>query len=141
MGRHFQRRDDHSGRDRSSGSSLRNPGTEHPELPHGASEDESGRRVGVRGSQLTIVLISTIKMRRLRAVEKAGRWKARKTKNRFSSLPTALGNPAQPAGFPLFPQPRLLLVSQTTSGNLIVVDRKECLTPDTKPSFNEVLFS
>src|ERR1700678_4367999 len=65
-----------------------------------------------------------------RAVEKAGPWKARKTKNRFSSLPSALGNPAQPAGFPLFPQPRLLLVSQTTSGNLIVVDRKECLTPD-----------
>jgi hypothetical protein len=45
------------------------------------------------------------------AVEKAGPWKARKTKSRFSSLPTALGNPAQPAGFPLFPQPRLLLVS------------------------------
>ncbi|MGB8062626.1 MAG: hypothetical protein WCF26_12070, partial [Candidatus Sulfotelmatobacter sp.] len=41
------------------------------------------------------------------------------------------GNRAQPARFPLFPQPRLLLVSQTTSGNLIVVDRKECLTPDT----------
>ena len=66
-----------------------------------------------------------------RAVEKAGPWKARKTKNRFSSLPTALGNPANPAGFPLFPQPRLLLVSQTTSGNLIVADRKECLTPVT----------
>ena len=32
-------------------------------------------------------------------------------KSRFSSLPTALGNPAKPAGFPLFPQPRLLLVS------------------------------
>ena len=46
-----------------------------------------------------------------RAVEKAGPWKARKTKSRFSSLPTALGNPAKPAGFPLFPQPRLLLVS------------------------------
>ncbi len=63
-------------------------------------------------------------------MEKAGPWKARKTKSRFSSLPTALGNRAQPARFPLFPQPRLLLVSQTTSGNLIVVDRKECLTPD-----------
>jgi hypothetical protein len=48
---------------------------------------------------------------RQRAVEKAGPWKARKTKSRFSSLPTALGNPAKPAGFPLFPQPRLLLVS------------------------------
>lgn len=69
-----------------------------------------------------------------RAVEKAGRWKARKTKSRFSSLPTALGNRAQPARFPLFPQPRLLLVSQTTSGNLIVVDREECLTPDTEGS-------
>jgi predicted Zn-dependent protease len=34
-----------------------------------------------------------------RAVEKAGRWKARKTKSRFSSLPTALGNRAQPARF------------------------------------------
>src|ERR1700686_5022161 len=45
-----------------------------------------------------------------RAVEKAGPWKARKTKSRFSSLPTALGNRAQPARFPLFPQPRLLLV-------------------------------
>src|SRR5215470_3597691 len=65
------------------------------------------------------------------AVEKAGPWKARKTKSRFSSLPTALGNPAKTAGFPLFPQPRLLAISQTTSGNLIVVDRKECLTPDT----------
>jgi len=64
-------------------------------------------------------------------VEKAGPWKARKTKSRFSSLPTALGNPAKTAGFPLFPQPRLLAISQTTSGNLIVVDRKECLTPDT----------
>lgn len=72
-----------------------------------------------------------------RAVEKAGPWKARKTKNRFSSLPTALGNPANPAGFPLFPQPRLLLVSQTTSGNLIVADRKECLTPVTQ-SVDEV---
>jgi hypothetical protein len=46
-----------------------------------------------------------------RAVEKDGRWKARKTKSRFSSLPTALGNPAKPAGLPLFPQPRLLLAS------------------------------
>src|ERR1700730_13410306 len=55
-----------------------------------------------------------------RAVEKAGPWKARKTKSRFSSLPTALGNRAQPARFPLFPQPRLLLVflpaSQLTWG-------------------------
>src|ERR1700722_4081149 len=111
MGRNFQRRDDHSGRDRSSGPSLRNPGTEHPELPHGASQEESRRRLRVRRSQLTIALISTKQMRRPRAVEKAGPWKARKTKSRFSSLPTALGNPAQPAGFPLFPQPRLLLVS------------------------------
>src|SRR5215470_14697972 len=70
------------------------------------------------------------------AVEKAGPWKARKTKSRFSSLPTALGNPAKTAGFPLFPQPRLLAISQTTSGNLIVVDRKECLTPDTSPRFH-----
>jgi hypothetical protein len=70
-------------------------------------------------------------------VEKAEPWKARKTKSRFSSLPTALGNPAKPAGFPLFPQPRLLLVSQTTSGNLIVVDRKECLTPDSRVKFRE----
>src|SRR5713226_94585 len=62
MGRNFQRRDDHSGRDRSSGPSLRNPGTEHPELPHGASQEESGRRLGVRGSQLTIMLISTTKL-------------------------------------------------------------------------------
>ena len=67
-----------------------------------------------------------------RAVEKDGPWEARKTKSRFPSPPTALGNPAKPAGFPLFPQPRLLLVSQTRSGILIVVDRKECLTPDTE---------
>ncbi|MGB8062722.1 MAG: cupin domain-containing protein, partial [Candidatus Sulfotelmatobacter sp.] len=49
------------------------------------------------------------------------------------------GNRAQPARFPLFPQPRLLLVSQTTSGNLIVVDRKECLTPDTGQTFQAVV--
>ena len=30
----------------------------------------------------------------------AGPWKAWKTKTRFSTLPTALGNPAKPAGFP-----------------------------------------
>src|SRR5260370_29897007 len=131
MGRNFQRRDDHSGRDRSFGPSLLNPGTEHPELPHGASQEESGRRLGVRGSQLTIVLISTIKMRRPRAVEKAGPWKARKTKSRFSSLPTALGNPAKTRGIPTFPTaPTAAGISQATSGNLIVVDRKECLTPD-----------
>jgi hypothetical protein len=38
-----------------------------------------------------------------RAVEKAGPWKARKTKSRFSSLPTALGNRAQPSAIPTFP--------------------------------------
>jgi hypothetical protein len=43
--------------------------------------------------------------------KKPGRGKRGKPKSRFSSLPTALGNPAKPAGFPLFPQPRLLLVS------------------------------
>src|ERR1700730_5729872 len=41
-------------------------------------------------------------------------WKSRKTRGipTFPTAPTAAG------------------VSQTTSGNLIVVDRKECLTPD-----------
>src|ERR1700732_1473640 len=41
-------------------------------------------------------------------------WKFRKTRGipTFPTAPTAAG------------------VSQTTSGNLIVVDRKECLTPD-----------
>ena len=41
-------------------------------------------------------------------------WKSRKTRGipTFPTAPTAAG------------------ISQTTSGNLIVVDRKECLTPD-----------
>src|SRR5216683_2878900 len=74
MGRNFQRRDDDCGRDRSPGPSLRNPGTEHPQLPHGTSQEESGRQLGVGGSQLTIMFISTTKMRPLgcgksRAVE------------------------------------------------------------------------
>src|SRR5215472_2599548 len=134
MGRNFQGRDDHSGCDRSPGPSLCNPGTEHPELPHGTSQEESGRGLGVRRSKVTINVFSCEQQKRggRWAVEKAGPWKARKTKSRFSSLPTALGNPAKTAGFPLFPQPRLLAISQTTSGNLIVVDRKECLTPDTR---------
>src|SRR6266481_4412198 len=119
MGRNFQRRDDHSGRDRSSSPSLRNPGTEHPELPHG-------------GSQMTVmILISTTKTRRplgcgkSRAVESEENqkqvflpsrrpWKSRKTRGipTFPTAPTAAG------------------ISQTRSGILIVVDRKECLTPD-----------
>src|SRR5438105_1587747 len=43
-------------------------------------------------------------------------WKSRKTRGipTFPTAPTAAG------------------ISQTTSGNLIVVDRKECLTPDKK---------
>jgi len=43
-------------------------------------------------------------------------WKSRKTRGipTFPTAPTAAG------------------ISQTTSGNLIVVDRKECLTPDSK---------
>src|SRR5258708_26452160 len=109
MGRNFQRRDDHSGRDRSFGPSLLNPGTEHPELPHGASQEESGRRLRVRGSQLTIMmLISTTKMRRpmgcgkSRAVESEENqkqvflpshrpWKSRKTRGipTFPTAPTA----------------------------------------------------
>jgi len=40
-----------------------------------------------------------------RAVEKAGPWKERKTKGRFSSLPTALGIPHNPrdSTFPTAP--------------------------------------
>src|SRR5713226_8386301 len=134
MGRNFQRRDDHSGRDRSSSPSLRNPGTEHPELPHGASQKESGRQLGVGGSQLTVMmLIATTKTRRplgcgkSRAVESEENqkqaflpshrpWKSRKTRGlpTFPTAPTAAG------------------ISQTRSGILIVVDRKECLTPDTR---------
>src|SRR5437762_11410143 len=131
MGRNLQRRDDHSGRDRSPGPSLRNPGTEHPQLPHGTSQEESGRRLGVRGNQLTIMFISTTKMRRpmgcgkSRAVESEEvslashrPWKSRTTRGipTFPTAPTAAG---------LF---------QTRSGILIVVDRKECLTPDILPS-------
>jgi hypothetical protein len=41
-----------------------------------------------------------------RAVEKDARAKVQKT-----DFLTALGNPAKPAGLPLFPQPRLLLIS------------------------------
>src|SRR5262244_1055505 len=117
MGRNFQGRDDHSGRDRSPGPSLCNPGTEHPELPHGTSQEESGRGLGVRRSKVTINVFSFEQQKR------GGRWAVEKA---------ALGNPAKTAGFPFFPQPRLLAISQTTSGNLIVVDRKECLTPDTE---------
>src|SRR6266849_6894544 len=137
MGRNFQRRDDHSGRDRSSSPSLRNPGTEHPELPHGASQKESGRQLGVGGSQLTVMmLIATTKTRRplgcgkSRAVESEENqkqaflpshrpWKSRKTRGipTFPTAPTAAG------------------ISQTRSGILIVVDRKGCLTPDTRVRF------
>src|ERR1700687_3819866 len=44
-------------------------------------------------------------------------WKSRKTRGipTFPTAPTAAG------------------ISQTTSGNLVVVDRKECLTPDSDP--------
>jgi hypothetical protein len=50
-------------------------------------------------------------------------WKSRKTRGipTFPTAPTAAG------------------ISQTTSGNLIVVDRKECLTPDTRPSESIVI--
>src|ERR1700757_4384295 len=113
MGRHFQRCDDHRGRDRSPGPSLRDFGAEHSELPHGTSQEESGRGLGVRRSKVTIYVFNNNNAGGRRAVEKAGPWKARKTKTRFSSLPTALGNPAQPAGFPLLPQPRLLLLITT----------------------------
>ena len=52
-------------------------------------------------------------------------WKSRKTRGipTFPTAPTAAG------------------ISQTTSGNLIVVDRKECLTPDSKVSKPEYLFA
>src|SRR6516164_3076580 len=40
----------------------------------------------------------------------------------------------KPRGIPTFPTaPTAAGISQTTSGNLIVADRKECLTPDTHP--------
>jgi hypothetical protein len=75
-----------------------------------------------------------------RVVEKAGRWKARKTKSRFSSLPPALGNPAKPRGIPTFPTaPTAAGISQTKPGILIVVDRKECFTPDSPPLTHKFL--
>src|SRR5271165_6940893 len=41
-------------------------------------------------------------------------------------------------GIPTFPTaPTAAGISQTTSGNLIVVDRKECLTPDTGPCLQQ----
>src|SRR5260370_30579383 len=51
-----------------------------------------------------------------------GPWKSRKTRGipTFPTAPTAAG------------------ISQTTSGNLIVVDRKECLTPDTLPTSSRI---
>jgi hypothetical protein len=39
-----------------------------------------------------------------RAVEMTGLWKTRKTKDRFPSFPTALGN--RQSAIPTFPQPR-----------------------------------
>jgi hypothetical protein len=54
-------------------------------------------------------------------VEKDARWKVQN-----QDFPTELGNPARSAGFPLFPQPRLLLhISYMQWGKIIVVDEKE----------------
>src|SRR5262252_7625162 len=91
MGRNFQGRDDHSGRDRSPGPSLCNPGTEHPELPHGTSQEESGRGLGVRRSKVTInVFLSDNKN-----ATADGLWKKPVRGKR--------GKPK--AGFPRFPPP------------------------------------
>jgi hypothetical protein len=47
-------------------------------------------------------------------------------KSKNQDFPTELGNPANGAGFPLFPQPRRLLdVYQTEWGKITVVDEKE----------------
>src|ERR1700722_3997892 len=135
MGRHFQGCDDHRGRDRSPGPRLRNFGTEHPELPHGTSQEESGRGLGVRSSKVTIHVFTNNHGAAARLRKKPGRRKRGKPKAGFPRFPP----PLEIAHFPLFSQPRLLLVSQTTSGNLIVVDRivtgendrRECLTSDT----------
>src|ERR1700730_481667 len=123
VGRDLQGCHDHRGSDRSFGSSLRDTGTDHPELSHGASEKESVRRLGVssrlRGGGARCGLCFHKKMRRAE-----GLWK--KTlggKVQNQDFPTKLGNPAKSAGFPLFPQPRRLLdISQIVWGKIIVVD-------------------
>src|SRR5450755_656132 len=135
MGRNLQGHDDDRGCDRSSRPSLRNPGTEHPELPHGTSQEESGRGPGVRRRKVTLSIALTTKTRRpmgcgkSRSVESEENqkqvflafhrpWKSRTTRGipTFPTAPTAAG------------------ISQTRSGILIVVDRKECLTPDIAPT-------
>src|SRR5580692_10837429 len=132
MGRNFQRRDDHSGRDRSSGPSLRNPGTEHPELPHGASQEESRHRLRVRGSQLTIALISTKQMRRPRGCGKSRAVESEENQKQVFLPSHRPWKSRTTRGIPTFPTaPTAAGISQTKSGILIVVDRKECLTPDT----------
>src|ERR1700733_6200847 len=131
MGRNFQRRDDHSGRDRSSGPSLRNPGTEHPELPHGASQEESRHRLRVRGSQLTIALISTKQMRRPRGCGKSRAVESEENQKQVFLPSHRPWKSRTTRGIPTFPTaPTAAGISQTTSGSLIVVERKEYLTPD-----------
>src|SRR5437016_12573403 len=133
MGRNLQRRDDHSGRDRSPGPSLRNPGTEHPQLPHGTSQEESGRRLGVRGNQLSIMFISTTKMRRPMGCGKSRAVESEENQKQVSLASHRPWKSRTTRGIPTFPTaPTAAGLFQTRSGILIVVDRKECLTPDSK---------
>ena len=53
----------------------------------------------------------------------------------FHRFPPPLEIPQNPRDSHFSHSPDCWLVSQITSGNLIVVDRKECLTPDTCLSF------
>jgi DNA replication protein DnaC len=105
MGRHFQRSDNHRGRDRSPGPSLRNFGTQHPESPHGASQEESGRGFGVRRSKVTIDDFFNSANAAAELWKKPGRGKRGKPKAGFPPFPPPLEIPQNPrdSTFPTAP--------------------------------------
>src|ERR1700683_2925965 len=63
--------------------------------------------------------------------KKPGRGKRGKPKAGFPPFPPPLEIQHNPLDFHFPTAPTTAGISQTTSGNLIVGDRKECLTPDT----------
>src|ERR1700677_1979899 len=70
--------------------------------------------------------------------KKPGRGKRGKPKAGFPPFPPPLEIQHNPLDFHFPTAPTTAGISQTTSGNLIVVDRKECLTPDTDSHFSPV---
>src|SRR6266849_9849743 len=117
MGRDFQRRDDHGGRDRSSGTSLRNFRTEHPELPHGTSQEESGCWLGVRRSKVTIDDFFNNKNAAADGLwKKPGRGKRGKPKTGFPRFPPPLEIPQSPRDSHFSHSPTAAGIFQTRSG-------------------------